>query len=240
MIPKKIHYCWFGGGPIPQKDQKCIESWKKFCPDYEIVQWNETNYDIRKNKYMSQAYDAKRWGFVPDFARFDIIFNEGGFYLDTDVELLRSLDELRENDAYMGFEGGNWVNGGIGFGAIKGHELIRELRDMYDAMSFVNEDGTLNLLPSPHYITEFLETKGLERNDTMQEINGMTIYPKEYFAPKDYYSGKMEITDNSISIHQYNASWQTPHKKRMLKVRRIIGDKLYFKLVDIKKYILKK
>lgn len=240
MIPKKIHYCWFGGGPIPEKDKKCIESWKKFCPDYEIIEWNESNYDVTKNSYMYEAYKAKKWGFVPDYARFDIIYTNGGFYLDTDVEILKSLDQLCDEKAYMGFEGGNWVNGGIGFGAEKGILLIKDLRDMYNELSFIKKDGTLNLLPSPHYITEFLQKKGLVRNNSKQEIEMMTIYPTEYFAPKDYYTGKTELTENTISIHQYNASWQTPHKKRMLKVRRLLGDKLYFKLVDIKNVLLGK
>ena len=103
MIPKIIHYCWFGGAELPEKDRKCIESWKKFCPDYQIIEWNENNYDVTKNTYMYQAYQAKKWGFVPDYARLDIIYQHGGIYLDTDVELVKNLDSLLENDAFMGF-----------------------------------------------------------------------------------------------------------------------------------------
>lgn len=240
MIPKIIHYCWFGGNPLPEKDKKCIESWKKYCPDYEIKEWNESNYDLNKNKYMRDAYNEKKWGFVPDYARFDIIYSEGGFYLDTDVELVKSLDELRYNKAYMGFEGGMWINGGIGFGAEAKNQIIGELRDMYDNFCFYNIDGTLNLKPSPLYITEFLEKRGLKRNNKIQIIDDVKIYPIEYFAPKDYISGKLKLTSNTISIHQYNASWFSPKKKIMRKIKSLIGEKRFDKLIKIKNNIFKR
>lgn len=210
MIPKIIHYCWFGGNPLPEKDKKCIESWKKYCPDYEIKEWNETNYNVNKNKYMSDAYKNKKWGFVPDYARFDIIYNEGGFYLDTDVELIKSLDSLRTNDSYMGFECDCFVNGGIGFGATPKNQMIEKLRDMYNELDFYKKNGEINLKPSPHYITELLEENGLVRNNKKQTINGLIIYPIEYFSPKDYYTGDINITENTISIHHYNMSWVDP------------------------------
>lgn len=240
MINKTIHYCWFGGKEIPAKDRKCIESWKKYCPDYEIIEWNEKNYDITQNAYMKAAYDEKKWGFVPDFARFDIIYNHGGFYLDTDVELVKSLDELCDNKAYLGFESKVWINGGVGFGAEKGHNIIKELRDMYKSLSYYNQDGTLNLTPSPYYITEHLVSKGLKRNNKMQMIETLKVYPTEYFAAKDYDTGKIKITKNTISIHQYNASWQSPKKKVMLKVKRVIGAKNFEALVKMKKSLIKK
>lgn len=240
MIPKVIHYCWFGGNALPEKDKKCIESWKKFCPDYKIIEWNESNYNLNRNKYMSDAYKEKKWGFVPDYARFDIIYNEGGFYLDTDVELVKSLDELRSNEAYMGFEGEIWINGGIGFGAEKNNQVIKGLRDMYDDKSFYKEDGEMNLTPSPYYITEFLVNKGLKRDDSMQMIDNMKIYPSEYFAAKNYDTGVIHQTENTISIHQYNASWMTKRKKIALKIKRIIGVNNFEKLIKIKKKITKK
>lgn len=240
MIPKIIHYCWFGGNPLPEKDQKCIESWKKFCPDYQIIEWNENNYDLNKNVYMADAYKEKKWGFVPDYARFDIIYNEGGFYLDTDVELVKPLDELISNQAYMGFEGKVWINGGIGFGAEAKNHIIKDLRDMYNNMSFYKEDGTINLTPSPYYITDFLVSKGLKRDDSIQMIGNMKIYPSEYFAAKDYDTGVVHRTENTISIHQYNASWMTPRKKLGLKIKRIIGTKNFERLINMKQKIVKK
>ena len=237
MIPKKIHYCWFGGNPIPDKEKRCIESWKKFCPDYEIIEWNETNYNLQANRYMADAYKEKKWGFVPDYARFDIIYNHGGFYLDTDVELVKSLDELLDNQAYMGFEGGIWVNGGIGFGAEAGDTTIKKLRDMYDEKSFYKEDGSLNLTPSPHYITEMLVSMGLKRNDKMQKVETLMIYPSEYFAAKNYETGKVYCTGNTISIHQYTASWQTPKERMKMRIKRIIGERSYQCLFSLYKKI---
>ena len=151
-IPKIIHYCWVGGKPKPQSVLYCIESWKRCCPDYEIREWNESNYDFTKNEYMRQAYEAKKWGFVPDYARLDIIYEYGGIYLDTDVEMLRSPDELLGQDGFMGFEntgdGEYFVNCGHGFGAVPHHEVIRKARDLYNVLSFLNEDGTPNLFTS--------------------------------------------------------------------------------------------
>ncbi|RSX50200.1 glycosyltransferase family 32 protein [Bifidobacterium callimiconis] len=238
MIPKVIHYCWFGGAPLPEKEQKCMESWKKFAPDYEIVRWDETNYDVHKNAYMGEAYDRKKWGFVPDYARFDIIYEHGGIYLDTDVELVKPLDELLSNKAYMGFESNEWVNGGIGFGAEKGNSLIKGLRDMYDALSFVREDGELNTTPSPAYITDYLVSHGLRRDNTMQMLeDSMVIYPTEYFAARDYNTNKVTITENTISIHQYSGTWQSPRKKVARKVKRILGEKMFNRAVAFKKAI---
>lgn len=240
MIPKKIHYCWFGNGQIPEKDRKCIESWGKMCPDYEIIRWDESNYDVNKNQYMKEAYEAKKWGFVPDYARLDIIYEHGGIYLDTDVELIKNLDELLTCEAFMGFEDGIHVSPGLCIAAEKHHEAIKSLMSIYDGRKFICDDGTLDLTPSPIMNTEMLIQMGLETNNELQIVNGITIFPKDYFCPKDYKSGKLNITDNSYSIHWFNASWQSLHRRRMLKVRRVIGDALYFRLVDVKNVIMRK
>lgn len=235
MIPKVIHYCWFGGAPLPKKEQKCMESWKKFAPDYKIVRWDESNYDVHKNKYMSDAYDRKKWGFVPDYARFDIIYQNGGIYLDTDVELVKPLDELLANEAYMGFESGKWINGGIGFGAVAGNTLIKGLRDMYDDFTFIKDNGEINTTPSPYYITEYLVKHGLVCNNTMQLLDdSMRIYPTEYFAAKDYVSGNVNMTENTISIHQYSATWLPRRKKIARVVKRVFGDELFERLISFK------
>ncbi len=230
MIPKIIHYCWFGGAELPEKDKECIESWKKFCPDYKIVRWDETNYDLTKNKYMHEAYTNKKWGFVPDYARFDIVYTHGGIYLDTDVEIVRNLDFLLDNDGYLGFEEGSFVNGGIGFGAEQGNVVMKGLRDMYDSIEFLKPNGSINALPSPYYITEFLEKIGLVRNNEKQLVNGITVYPTDYFSPKEFSTGKLVITDNTCTIHHYNASWFNDKEKRQLtrtrKINKMFGKKL--------------
>ena len=230
-IPRKIHYCWFGNGEKTELVQKCIASWRKYCPDCEIIEWNESNYDVTKNEYMHQAYQAKRWGFVPDYARLDIIYHHGGIYLDTDVELIRNIDDLFDGDGFMGFENivdANQttysVNGGQGFGAPSQHALIKKMRDVYENLQFVNEDGSLNLQPSPYYNTSVLVENGMKTNNTLQVIEGIMIYPAEYFCPINWKNKKCEITQNTYSIHHFNASWLSADEKRKRKILRVLDD----------------
>lgn len=210
-IPKIIHYCWVGGSPKPQSVLYCIESWKRNCPDYEIREWNETNYDFTKNKYMQQAYETQKWGFVPDYARLDIIYEYGGIYLDTDVEMVRNFDELLSRSSFFGFEdtgeGSFFVACGLGFGAQKHNPLIKELRDYYDQVSFLNTDGSLNLTPAPRHNAAVFEKYGVIMNNAFQNINGNAFYPAEYFCPKIFKTGKTKITKKTFSIHHFTASW---------------------------------
>ena len=150
-IPKKIHYCWFGKNPMPDEFERNIESWKEMCPKYEIIKWDETNYDVSKNLYMKQAYEQKKWGFVSDYARLDIIENEGGIYLDTDVKVIKPLDDLLKCKSFMGFIDNNMVALGLGFGAVKHNLLIKELRDYYNEKRFLRDDGTLDMRPCVEY-----------------------------------------------------------------------------------------
>lgn len=230
MIPKKIHYCWIGKAPLPEKDRKCIESWKKFCPDYEIIEWNESNYDFSKCQYMKQAYDAKKWGFVPDYARLDIVYNEGGIYMDTDVELVRSIDDLLELEAFMGFENKSRVALGLGFGAEAKNKIIKQMCEDYKDLRFINADGTLNITASPTYTTRVLEQNGLNKNGKNQMVGNIKIFAPEYFAPLCYSNNKLQITQNTYSIHWFNASWhdseQKRIKKRMQLINRIFGMRL--------------
>ena len=207
MIPKIIHYCWFGNKEMPKKDLQNIEGWRKLCPDYQIVRWDESNYDINKNKYMAECYSVPKWGFVPDYVRTDIIYNYGGFYFDTDVELIRPLDEFLEEKCIMGFEKNDSVNHGHGFAAEKGHFIIKELLDFYNSIHFINKDGSLNMTASPVYITKLLVKHGLKLNNKEQIIDSIHVYPSEYFCPKDYLTGDINITEKTISIHHFNLSW---------------------------------
>lgn len=164
QIPKIIHYCWFGKNSIPDKYKNWMESWKKYCPDYEIIEWNESNYDIKKNKYMRQAYESQKWGFVPDYARIDIINTYGGIYLDTDVELIKNMDDLLYQNCFMGFQQDDLVNLGHGFGSKKDNDILCEMMEEYNKYNFILENGTLNMLPSPYYQTAVLERNGLKLN----------------------------------------------------------------------------
>ena len=223
MIPKKIHYSRFGGNPLPELAQKCIESWKKFCPDYEIIEWNETNYDISKNEYMRQAYENKKWGFVPDYARLDIIYNHGGVYLDTDVEIIKPIDELLELDAFAGVEqNSEYVALGLGFGAHKEHPTIKAMRDFYDHLLFVN-DGVLNLTPAPKINSTVLQNMGYQFSDNIINTCGMTVFPSEYLCPVNYDTNELTITENTYSIHHYTASWYDESQRYALKLKRKFG-----------------
>lgn len=233
-IPKIIHYCWVGEKPKPQSVLYCIESWKRCCPDYEIREWNESNYDFTKNEYMRQAYEAKKWGFVPDYARLDIVYEHGGIYLDTDVEMLRSFDELLGQDGFMGFEntgdGEYFVNCGHGFGAVPHHEVIRTARDLYDTMSFLNADGTPNLLASPHFTTQSLREFGLVQENRDQQLPGMTVYASDVLCPKNFRTGKIKKTQRTVSIHHFTASWVDEKIKKEMahqqKIRNTFGTAL--------------
>lgn len=210
-IPKIIHYCWVGGKPKPQSVLYCIESWKRCCPDYEIIEWNETNYDFSKNKYMKEAYDAKKWGFVPDYARLDIVYEHGGIYLDTDVEMIKSFDELLCHKSFFGFEdtgeGSYFVACGLGFGAEKNNPLIKKLRDYYEGISFLNADGSLNLTPAPRHNTPIFEEYGVKADNKFQLVSDNAFYPAEYFCPKIFKTGKTKVTEKTFSIHHFTASW---------------------------------
>lgn len=220
MIPKKIHYCWIGGNPLPELAIKCIESWKKYCPDYEIIEWNESNYDFHKNRYMGEAYDEKKWGFVPDYARLDIIYEYGGVYLDTDVEMLKPFDDLLNYQAFAGMEKPGMVALGLGFGAEPHNPLIKEMMEYYEGRSFYNENGSLDTAASPRIQTATLLEHGLKEEDVVQEIDGMKIYSCEYFCPESPFTGKTEITANSYSVHHYMGSWLSPLDKIIFNIGR--------------------
>lgn len=212
MIPKVIHYCWFGGNPLPKSAQKCIESWKKYFPDYEIKEWNESNYDVNKIPYISQAYMAKKFAFVSDYARFDILYTYGGIYFDTDVEVIKSFDDIFEKGAFMGCEtdGGNTnisINPGLGIASLAGLDIYKEILDSYQNREFIKEDGSYNTTTVVRYTTDILLKNGLSNVSGIQNIAGLNIYPKEYFNPLNDLTGKLEKTENTHSIHWYSKTW---------------------------------
>jgi len=207
QIPKKIHYGWFGSKEIPDDLKKCMESWSKFCPDYEIIRWDENNYDVTKHEYMNRAYKAKKWSRVNNYARLDIIYEHGGIYLDNDVEIIRSLDDLLFHQAFMAFESGGHVNPGSGFGAKKHSEIIRILRDDYNNRDFSDDLIDMGLTTSPIYQSEVLEKQGLKLDNSFQHVNGLAIYPKDFFSPLNWMTKKMKITENTYTIHHYDGSW---------------------------------
>lgn len=207
LIPKKIHYMWLGGTNIPERLQICLDSWKKYCPDYEIIRWDESNYDVHKNKFMAQAYDNKKYGFVPDYARLEILYQYGGIYLDTDVELQRNIDELLYQEAFCGVEKWQVLNFGGCSGAVKGHKSLEPFLESWSQRSLIRTDGTLDSISSGLIDTSIALKAGYRINGKNQIVNGMNIYSYDYFHPYDYMSGKLEVTDDTFSIHLFHGGW---------------------------------
>lgn len=206
MIPKKIHYCWFGKGEKPKLAKKCIASWKKYCPDYEIVEWNESNFDIGRYPYAKYCYDNKKWAFLSDFVRLVVIAEQGGIYFDTDVELLRKPDELLQYKAFYGFENSDNVATGLGFGAIAHHITINAMLQEYFELR-VNEQGEFPIIKCPALNTKALLKYGLILDGSRQNIAEAEILPMEYLNPYDDPTGKLRRTKNTISVHWYSKSW---------------------------------
>ena len=213
MIPKKIHYCWFGGKSLPDDVKKCIKSWKKYCPDYEIIEWNESNYDLKKNDYVKLAYESKKWAFLTDYVRLDVIYNEGGIYLDTDVELIKPLDSLLNCDGYMGMETVGKVNTGQGFGAKKNHPFLKKNMEFYENIkNIVDENGNFKKIICVEVTTDILLKNGLKNSNEIQNISDLIIYPTDYFCPLKMGTNKLTITKNTYSIHHFSGSWKSNYK----------------------------
>ena len=214
LIPKKLHYMWLGGKPLSESLKSCIESWRQYCPDYEIVEWNENNYDIAKHPYMKQAYEAKAYGFVPDYARLDILYREGGLYLDTDVELKRNIDDMLYQEAFCGVEKWQIINMGGMSGAVKGHPMIKKLLEARDKIYFIDSGGKLNKNTCGFYDTRTVIKEGYRINGKTQSVRTMNIYAYDYFHPYDYMSGILKETRNTHSIHWFNGGWLDEKLKR--------------------------
>jgi hypothetical protein len=231
MLPKLIHYCWFGGNPLPELAQKCIASWKKYFPDYEIKEWNESNYDVRKIPYIDEAYNAKKYAFVSDYARFDILYQYGGIYFDTDVEVIKPFDDILKNGGFMGFESAGTVAAGLGMGVNAGLGIVYQIMEFYASLHFLNKDGSYNLHTVVEYVTGILKQHGLKNENTIQKLDGLIVYPVEYFAPKDYATGRLNISENTHAIHHYDGSWLSLPMQKLLKEKAFIAGKFKNKLL---------
>ena len=226
MIPKIIHYCWFGGNPLPELAQKCIESWKKYCPDYEIKRWDENNFDVNCCDYVCEAYEAKKWAFVSDYARFKILYENGGVYFDTDVELIKNIDDILEKGSFVGLECPSKNSKdklaaapGLGIAATPGMGIYKEILNEYDNSHFVkNENGSYKTVVTR--FTDILLKYGNIDPNCISIIDEINVYPVEYFCPLNYFTGELKITKNTRAIHHYCASWVDKESKIIFKIRK--------------------
>lgn len=239
MIPKIIHYCWFGRGPKNELAIKCIESWKKFLPDYDIKEWNEDNFDVNLYPYAKEALENRKFAFVTDVVRLYALYTEGGVYMDTDVEVLKTYNPFLHHTMFSGFETDGNVPTGM-MAAEKGSIWAKELLDQYDTRHFVQNDGSFDLTTNTTVITNYMLTKGLILNNKYQDFPSLcTMYPAEYFCPKDHRTGKIKCTKNTVCIHHFAGSWlnhtfwhDLRHNSKIFFVK-IFGEKFISCLSDI-------
>lgn len=244
-IPKVIHYCWFGGKPLPKLAKKCIRSWQKYLPDYKIVEWNESNFDVNMIPYTEQAYKAGKYAFVSDFARFWILYNQGGLYFDTDVEVIRDMNHIIADGPFMGCENSVeeakqrgtmlCVAPGLGLGALPGMKLYKDLIDFYRSLNFTNPDGSPILTTVVDYTTDLLKSHGLTLTSDIQKVAETNIYPVDYFCPIHDDSLSLDITPNTVSIHHYAGSWVTGWPKYRERIKRLIGPKLTKWIINLRR-----
>jgi hypothetical protein len=211
MIPKIIHYCWFGNNPIPENYKRYIESWKKYLPGYEIKEWNDSNYDVYKTLYTTQAYQFDKYAFVSDYCRFDVLNQYGGIYLDTDVELIKDLTPIIEQGPYVGCQHPDSleIETGQGMASYPNSDVLKDILEKYSNLSFTNNQGLVDLTVGPVRWTQWFKDWGFVPGDSkIQEVRGFKIYPSEYFCPKDPRFDTINITENTYSIHHFNGSWK--------------------------------
>lgn len=229
MEEKIIHYCWFGRNPLPESALKCIESWRKYFPDYEIKEWNEDNFDVNIIPYTKEAYECKKYAFVSDYARFWILYHYGGLYFDTDVEVIRHMDDIIERGPFMGIEtpaqeGQTFprINPGLGLGAMPFFPLYKEVLDYYKPLHFLGDNGKPNEITIVEHTSRVLIDHGMEPTNNIQEVSGIWIYPVDYFNPLDDNTGVLHKTQNTRSIHWFSKTWMTKSQTRRNKITRVV------------------
>lgn len=225
QTPRKIHYIWFGGAPLNSLSKRCLESWKRFCPNYEIVRWDESNFDLAANRYCREAYEAGKWAFASDYARLWVLAHEGGIYMDTDVELLKPLDDFLCDEAWMGFERSDQIMTGL-LAARAEHELFQSLLTAYSNRSFVRDDGSLDLTPNVAMVTAACVERGLALDGRKQVLDGLTVYPQECFCPMNFVTREIAVVENTYAFHHFDGSWLALSRRLSRKAKDLVGPEL--------------
>ena len=239
MIPKKIHYCWFGRGQMPPMALKCIESWHRYMPDYEYKLWNEDNFDINSIPYVKEAYEAGKFAFVTDYVRLYALYTEGGIYMDTDVEVLKPYDDLLELSGFTGYEGSKHLPPVTGTMASEaGGEWVKEQLASYASAHFLLPDGTFDMKTNTTRISEIMKAGGFKQDGKKQVYKGMHIFPVQYFCPRQT-TGEILLTDETYCDHHFMGSWSgSGGGKRRTSMAKIIGPKNVTRLIKLKRKIL--
>lgn len=231
QIPKIIHYCWFSGNTLPQYLKECISTWREQCPDYEIIRWDESNYDVKKYKYTEGAFNLRKWGYIPDIVRLEVLYEMGGFYFDTDVKIIKNLEDLRYQESFCGRERAGHVNFGGGSGCAPHSKIVKEILDFRKDEPFILKDGRFNAEASGYYETTPLMKIGLEIEDVNQKLDGINVYASEYFSPYNYINGENIQNNNTYSIHYFSGSWleggeklRKETREKYLTIRDELGD----------------
>lgn len=241
MVEKKIHYCWFGKNPLPENAKKCIASWKKFFPDYEIIEWNESNCDFESCSYVKEAYKLKKWAFVSDYIRFKVLYEYGGLYFDTDVEVIKSFLPILKQGNFMGCEATAddykkvypvKVASGLGMGTSKYNKLIKTILEDIEKDSFIYPNGSINKKTIVDRVTEILKKEGLKNINKVQKVNDFFIYTPEYFCPLNFDTQNLNITNNTYSIHWYDGSWLDEKMEKRQKTKVAIRKKIKNKSIS--------
>lgn len=236
MIPKVIHYCWFGRNPLPESAQNYIKTWEKYCPGYKIIEWNEDNFDVNQIVYTHEAYDFKKWAFITDYVRLYVLYHHGGIYMDTDVEVIKPLTPFLNNRGFSGFELPDKVPTGI-MACEAGHPLIKQLLDSYQNKRFLLPDGSLDITTNVELITDTCLNHGLILNNKLQTISDFTFYPTEFFCPKNNRTLELSVTKNTYTIHHFSGSWLPESNKYHEKIKKILGCKNTEKLLKITDFL---
>ena len=213
-IPRIIHYCWMSGDQFPKDVQKCVDSWSKIMPDYEIKLWNAKNFDCEMLPYVSEAWDKRKYAFVSDVVRLYALYTEGGIYLDSDIEVFKCFDSLLDNAAFTGFESGNRIGPWL-IASEKGNLLIKELLDYYNNRHFCDENGNIDMTPNTIPVTRILSGYGLKPENVIQRLENITVYPEEYFCPKNPWTNEINITENTYAMHLFAGAWNDKAKSEM-------------------------
>ena len=222
-IPRIIHYCWFGRSEKPEIVKKCIQSWKNILTDYEIIEWNEDNFDINSNKYVKEAYENKKYAFVSDYVRVKVLYDMGGIYLDTDVEVYKSLDKFLEEESFWGFEEKNYIATST-IGARSGNRLIKQFLDFYEGKSYTEMAKDVETSTNVQIVTRIFKEIGFEMNGERQSIDNIgTIYPQEYFSPYDYINYYNKKTDKTYTMHHFYKSWISPKDKIKSNIKKVLA-----------------